>query len=65
LTYAKRQKPEQEKRALGWSSLAKTTGSDMGLKNSQMALELMGMAGLRFENGAEKYLRDFQIAANL
>ena len=58
LLYAKRQTPDQERRALGWSSIAKTTGSDMGLKNSQMALELMGMAGLRFENGAEKYLRD-------
>jgi alkylation response protein AidB-like acyl-CoA dehydrogenase len=61
LTYSKRQKPEQEKRGLGWSSIAKTTGSDMGLKNSQMALELMGMAGLRFENGAEKYLRDSKL----
>jgi alkylation response protein AidB-like acyl-CoA dehydrogenase len=61
LTYSKRQKPEQEKRGLGWSSIAKTTGSDMGLKNSQMALEMMGMAGLRFENGAEKYLRDSKL----
>jgi alkylation response protein AidB-like acyl-CoA dehydrogenase len=59
--YSRRQRPDQEKRGLGWSSIAKTTGSDMGVKNSQMALELMGMAGLRFENGAEKYLRDSKL----
>ena len=59
--YSKRQKVEQEKRALGWSSLAKTTGSDMGVKNSQMALEMMGMAGLRYENATEKYLRDSKL----
>lgn len=59
--YARRQKVDQERRALGWSSIAKTTGSDMGLKNSQMALELMGMAGLRYENETEKYLRDSKL----
>jgi len=33
----------------------------MGMKNSQMALEMMGQAGLRHEQGAEKILRDSKL----
>ncbi len=36
------QSMEAQKRCSGWSSIAKFFGTDMGLKNSQMALELMG-----------------------
>jgi acyl-CoA dehydrogenase len=44
-----------------WSSLAKFAGSDAGIKNCQMALELMGQAGLRHGNKVEKYLRDAKL----
>ena len=52
---------EAQKRCSGWSSIAKFFGTDMGLKNSQMALELMGQAGLRHDRGAEKFLRDSKL----
>jgi alkylation response protein AidB-like acyl-CoA dehydrogenase len=41
--------------------MAKFTGTDMGVKNCQMALELMGREGLRHENGVEKILRDAKL----
>ena len=44
-----------------WSSLAKFGGSDAGIKNCQMALELMGQAGLRHAHKVEKYLRDVKL----
>ncbi len=52
---------EAQKRCSGWASLAKIVGTDMGVKNSHMALELMGQAGLRHEQGAEKFLRDSKL----
>lgn len=52
---------EAQKRCSGWSSIAKFFGTDLGVKNSQMALEMMGQAGLRHENGAEKILRDSKL----
>ncbi|MGB9736642.1 MAG: acyl-CoA dehydrogenase family protein [bacterium] len=52
---------DEQHRASGWASLAKIVGTDMGVKNSQMALEMMGYAGLRHENGAEKFLRDSKL----
>jgi len=55
------QSMEAQKRCSGWSSIAKFFGTDMGLKNSQMALELMGQAGLRHDRGAEKFLRDSKL----
>ncbi len=45
----------------GWGSLAKFTATDAGVKNSQLALELMGRAGLRHDRGAEKHLRDSKL----
>jgi acyl-CoA dehydrogenase len=51
----------EQRRATGWASLAKVVGTDMGVKNSQMALDMMGQAGLRQANGAEKFLRDSKL----
>ena len=45
----------------GWGSLAKITGTDAGIKNSHLALELMGQAGLRHDQMAEKILRDVKL----
>jgi alkylation response protein AidB-like acyl-CoA dehydrogenase len=33
----------------------------MGMKNSQMALEMMGQTGLRHDQGTEKILRDSKL----
>jgi len=48
-------------RTSGWASLAKFTGTDAGVKNGHMALELMGQAGLRQDRGTEKHLRDAKL----
>ncbi|MBU1169943.1 MAG: acyl-CoA/acyl-ACP dehydrogenase [Proteobacteria bacterium] len=48
-------------RTAGWGSLAKFTGTDMGMKNCQMALEIMGQSGLRQDRRAEKILRDSKL----
>jgi alkylation response protein AidB-like acyl-CoA dehydrogenase len=45
----------------GWASLAKFAGSDIGVRNCQMAIELMGQAGLRQDRGVEKILRDAKL----
>ena len=55
------QSMEEQKRCSGWASIAKFLGTDMGMKNSQMALEMMGQAGLRHERGVEKILRDSKL----
>lgn len=55
------QSMEAQHRCSGWASLAKFVGSDMGVKNCHMALEMMGQAGLRHERGAEKFLRDSKL----
>jgi alkylation response protein AidB-like acyl-CoA dehydrogenase len=47
--------------ASGWASLAKFTGTDIGVRNCQMAIELMGQAGLRHDRGVEKILRDAKL----
>ena len=43
------------------SSVAKLTASDIGVLNSQLAMELMGIDGCRHDIGAEKYLRDAKL----
>ncbi|HOI07637.1 MAG TPA: acyl-CoA dehydrogenase family protein [Deltaproteobacteria bacterium] len=43
------------------SSIAKLTASDIGVLNSQLAMELMGIDGCRHDIGAEKYLRDAKL----
>jgi len=45
----------------GWASLAKFAGTDFGIKNCQMALEIMGQKGLRQDAGVEKILRDAKL----
>jgi len=56
-----RQTREEIERTSGLGSMAKFTGTDAGVKNSQMALDLMGQAGLRQERLAEKHLRDAKL----
>ncbi|MEN8244033.1 MAG: acyl-CoA dehydrogenase family protein [Thermodesulfobacteriota bacterium] len=48
-------------RTSGLGSLAKITATDAGVQNAQMALDLMGQAGLRQEWIAEKHLRDAKL----
>ncbi|WP_028315447.1 acyl-CoA dehydrogenase family protein [Desulfatibacillum aliphaticivorans] len=54
--------PEDEmRRTSGWGSLAKFSGTDLGMKNCHMALELMGQAGLRHDQRVEKHFRDAKL----
>lgn len=55
------QKPNDQHCCTGLGSLAKFSGTDFGVRNCQMALELMGQEGLRHENGVEKILRDVKL----
>ncbi len=48
-------------RTSGWGSLSKFSGTDLGIKNCHMALELMGQAGIRHDRGVEKILRDAKL----
>ena len=54
-------KPQDQRCCSGWASLAKFAGTDIGVKNCRMAIELMGAAGLRHDAGAEKMLRDIKL----
>lgn len=54
-------KPSDMQRCAGWASLAKFSGSDAGMENCHLALELMGQAGLRHENRVEKHFRDAKL----
>ncbi|RLC17208.1 MAG: acyl-CoA dehydrogenase [Deltaproteobacteria bacterium] len=56
-----RQTKEEIERTSGLGSLAKFTGTDAGVKNGQLALDLMGQAGLRQDQIAEKHLRDAKL----
>ncbi|MBN2026007.1 MAG: acyl-CoA/acyl-ACP dehydrogenase [Actinobacteria bacterium] len=55
------QTDEEARRASGWASLSKFAGTDLGIKNCHLALELMGQAGLRQDRWAEKFLRDSKL----
>jgi alkylation response protein AidB-like acyl-CoA dehydrogenase len=55
------QKAEEVQVTSGWASLAKFAATDAGMKNCQLALELMGRAGLRHDHRAEKHLRDSKL----
>ena len=55
------QKDEEYQRTSGWASMSKFSGTDAGVKNSQLALELMGGAGVRTDQMAEKHLRDSKL----
>jgi alkylation response protein AidB-like acyl-CoA dehydrogenase len=54
-------KPEDQRCCSGWASVAKFAGTDLGVKNCQMAVELMGQQGLRQDGGVEKLLRDIKL----
>lgn len=56
-----RKKAQEFERIAGLGSLAKFTGTDAGMKNCQMATELMGQAGLRQNGKIEKMLRDAKL----
>ncbi len=53
--------PEDQRCCSGWASLAKFAGTDLGMANCQMALELMGQTGIRQDAGMEKILRDAKL----
>jgi alkylation response protein AidB-like acyl-CoA dehydrogenase len=55
------QTKEEIERTSGLGAMAKFTGSDAGVKNGQLALDLMGQAGLRQDRLAEKHLRDAKL----
>ena len=55
------QTDEEIDRVDGWGSLAKVAGTDAGITNCRMALELMGRAGVRQDQWAEKMLRDAKL----
>ncbi len=55
------QTDEEIDRVDGWGSLAKVAGTDAGVVNCRMALELMGQAGVRQDQWAEKMLRDAKL----
>lgn len=45
----------------GWGSLTKFSATDLGVRNCRLALQMMGQAGLRHDQGAEKLLRDAKL----
>lgn len=51
----------ERKRTSGLASLAKFAATDAGIRNCRMALDLMGVAGLRQDQGTEKRLRDAKL----
>ena len=55
------QKDWDAKSGSGWASLAKFAASELGLKNCQLALDMMGQAGVRQDHRAEKLLRDSRL----
>lgn len=55
------QTDEEIDRVDGWGSLVKAAGTDAAVKNCQMALEIMGQAGIRHDCRAEKILRDSKL----
>jgi len=48
-------------RTSGWASIAKFAGTDAGIRNCQMAIEIMGQTGLRQDRKVEKFLRDAKL----
>ncbi len=45
----------------GWGSMVKVAGTNAGMKNCNMALDLMGQAGVRHDQGMEKIFRDARL----
>jgi acyl-CoA dehydrogenase len=61
ILYFDRQVASEYERTSGLASLAKFLGSEMGTLNCQLALEMMGQAGLRQDHRVEKMLRDSKL----
>jgi alkylation response protein AidB-like acyl-CoA dehydrogenase len=55
------QKDEAIDRIDGWGSFAKVVGTDAGITNARLALQIMGPAGVRQDHRAEKVLRDSKL----
>ena len=55
------QKDSEYQRTSGWASLSKFSATDAGERNGELALELMGGAGVRTDQVAEKHLRDSKL----
>jgi len=55
------QDEEEAQLASGWASLSKFAGTDFGVRNCHLAIELMGQAGIRHDHRVEKYLRDAKL----
>jgi len=54
-------KPEHQDITAGLSCIAKVYATDLGIKNCQLAMELVGQAGLRHDGKIEKHLRDSKL----
>ncbi|MBL4795410.1 MAG: acyl-CoA/acyl-ACP dehydrogenase [Pseudomonadales bacterium] len=52
---------EERNASSGWGSLVKISCSDVGVKNSLLAIDIMGADGLRHDMGVEKLLRDSKL----
>lgn len=59
--YYDRYTDDERDASSGWASLAKYTCTDIGVANANLALDLMGMDGLRHDHGAEKCYRDVKL----
>lgn len=59
--YLEGQKDDEIQRTSGWASLSKFSASDLGMRNCQLALDIMGRAGVQFDQRAEKFLRDSKL----
>ncbi|MCC6217590.1 MAG: acyl-CoA/acyl-ACP dehydrogenase [Polyangiaceae bacterium] len=47
--------------ASAWGSASKVAGTDLGMENCHLALEICGTAGLRHDRGIEKIYRDAKL----
>ncbi len=56
-----RQSDDEIDRVDGWGSMVKVAGTNAGMKNCRLALDLMGQAGVRHDQGAEKIFRDARL----
>jgi len=54
-------KEEHKQLTTGLSAVAKIASTDLGVRNCQLALEMMGRAGLRHDQRVEKHLRDARL----
>ncbi|MBN2158790.1 MAG: acyl-CoA/acyl-ACP dehydrogenase [Spirochaetes bacterium] len=59
--YFHRYPTEERNAASGWGSACKYTCSDLGVINSNLAIDLMGGDGIRHDHMAEKCFRDIKL----